>query len=237
MSIPEILTAAGNALDLILSFPGHWLLFIVAFVVIAEALMFVPYVGFTLKMIVATLIGAHSYVLFQDAAAGVRPDLAGIFGAFSLPLMAQTSIVLSGIIPFFIGVLYLQLTGGWPATRFFFGNILKEKPPEASQFERFKYVMQFSAIPFTFVAPLVVLGGVHDSTALVRGVLLGLHHWPILLLLLGISLFAEWGNARMTSGLPKKYALPILGVSMVAFIAWGFSFGYTLYAAIGSVTR
>lgn len=236
MSIPEILEAAADALDLILAFPSHWLLFIAVFVVLAEVLMFIPYVGFTLKFIVATLIGAHSFVLSQDAAAGVKPDLAGIFDAFSLPPVAQASIALSGIIPFFIGVLYLQFKAGWPSTRFFFGNILKDKPPEARHFVRFKYAMQFSAIPFTFVAPLVVLGGIHDSTALVRGVLLGIDHWPLLLLLLGTSLFAEWGNAR-TTRLPNKYAYPILGISLVVFIAWTFAFSYTLYAAIGTVTQ
>lgn len=237
MPVHEILAAARNALDLIFAFPGQWLLFIAAFVVIAEALMFVPYVGFTLKMIVASLIGAQSFVLFQDAVSGVKPDLFGIFAAFSLPPMAQASVVLSGLIPFFIGIFYLQLTSGWPATRFFFGNILKTKPPEARDFERFKYVMQFSAMPFTFVAPLVVLGGIHDSTSLARGVLLGVQHWAVLLPLLGTSLVWEWGSARAASKLPKIYAVPVLVISMLVFIAWTFSFSYTLYAAIGNVAR
>jgi hypothetical protein len=236
MSITELFTSARDALHLILSFPGHWLMFIAAFVVIAEVLMFIPYVGFTLKMAVVSLIGAHSFVLFHEAASDLTPDLTAMFGAFSLPPMAQASIVLSGLIPFLIGVFYLQVTGGWSATKFFFGNILKDKPPEAKHFEHFKYVMQLSAIPFTFVTPLVVLGGIHDSTALSRGVLLGLHHWPVLLLLLGTSLLSEWANAR-TTGIPMKFAIPLLSVSLIAFIAWMFAFSYTLYVAIGSIAR
>jgi hypothetical protein len=237
MSIHEIYIAAGTALDLILAFPGRWMLFIVVFVVVVEAMMFIPYVGFTLKMIVGSLIGAQGFVLFRDAAVGVPPDLSGIFDAFGLPLLAQASIVLGGIIPLIIGILYLQLTVGWPATKFFFGNIMKAKPPEASRFERFKYIMQLGAIPFTFVAPIVIIGGIHDLTAVTRGVLLGLNHWPVLLLLLVTSLLAEWGNARITSDLPKKYAIPLLGFSIVAFIVWTFAFSFTLYTAIAVVPQ
>ncbi len=236
MSINELWPAVTLALDLLVAFPGSWLLFVAAFIVIAESLMFIPYIGFTLKMIVASLVGAQGFVFFREAASGVRPDLTGLFDAFALPPLVQASIVLSGLVPLMIGLLYLQYAAGWSTTKFFFGNILKSKPPEAKLFERFKYVMQISATPFAFVAPLVVLGGVHDHTAFARGLLLGLQNWPLLLLMLGFSLVFEWGAARTTTALPKKFALPVLGVSAIVFIAWTFAFSYTLYEAIGPVS-
>ncbi len=236
MSINELWPAVTLALDLLVAFPGSWLLFIAAFIVIAESLMFIPYIGFTLKMIVASLVGAQGFVFFREAASGVRPDLTGLFDAFALPPLAQASIVLSGLVPLMIGLLYLQYTAGWSATKFFFGNILKAKPPDAKLFERFKYIMQFAAAPFAFIAPLVVLGGVHDQTAFARGLLLGLQHWPLLLLMLGVTVAFEWAAARTTETLPKKFALPVLGVSAFLFIAWTLAFSYSLYEAIGPVS-
>ena len=232
MSIDQILSAATTAFHLILAFPAHWLVFFVVFIVLAQALMFIPYFGFALKLSVGMLIGAQGFVLLRQAASGVSPDLTTIFDAFGLPLMAQASIVLSSLIPFAIGMLYLQFAVGGQATGYFFGNILKAKPPEAVYFERFKYVMNFGTLPFMFVPPLVILGNVHDHTAIVRGTLLALEYWPVVLLLLGISLFGEWANVRVLSLLPKKLAFPLVGFMILANVVWTFAFSFTLYVAI-----
>ena len=123
-------------------------------------------------------------------------------------------------------------TAGGSALKFFFGNILAAAPPDVRHFERFKYVMYVTAVPFTFVAPVVVLGGVLDHTALGHGVALGLRNWPLLVLLLAMSLFFEWGSARATSALPKKYAIAAMVVLLVITIAWTFAFSFTLYEAL-----
>jgi hypothetical protein len=237
MPLVDVVAAAAQALQLLAAYPWHWLAFTFIFLVVAEGLMFVPFIGFVSKLAVASLIAAQCFVLFQQASAGAPPILGSLLQVFALPPAAQACIILSALVPFVAGLFYLQRAAGWPAVKFFFGNILKAKPPEAKHFERFKYVMQFAAVPFTFVAPLVVLGGVHDPTSIVQGVVLGMKNWPVLLLLLAMSLAFEWSSAKLGKGLPKKLAIPVLGLSLVVNLLWAFAFSYSLYELVAPSPR
>ena len=228
MNLSEFLSSASDAWALLASYPFRWLAVVVVFLVAVEGLMFIPYVGFLVKLAVAGIVVPQIVAIFAEAAHGQSPSPVGMLGAFSFPPSTQAVLVGAALFPFAIGVLFLYAKGGTQAIEFFFGNILKSKPPSAELFEQFKYVMQLMALPFTLLAGAVVVKGSVGLAALSAALSAAVANWLPVLLLALIALTFEWSSAQLPSVLPKPIAAAVGGVLLVLFLAWSFAITYTV---------
>jgi hypothetical protein len=232
MNLAEFFSAASAATGFLAEHPLRWLGVVLTFLVAVESLMFIPYVGFALKLAVAGVVGAKVIAMFAAASAGAAPSPAHLLSAFSLPANAQLALAFGAVLPFAAGMVYLYFKAGPSAIDFFFGNIFKVKPPTKELFVQSKYVMQFFALPFTLLAGAVVLKGLSGFGALSAALAAALANWlPILLLgLLGLAF--EWSSAQLPSFMPKWAAGALGGVLLVLFLGWSFAVMYTVSAKV-----
>lgn len=225
------MSAANEALSLLARNPWRWLAVVLVFLVVVESLMFIPYVGFVVKLAVAGVVVAQVIAMFGAAAAGQSPSPLGLLSAFSLPAGAQLVLVLAALLPFAAGILFLYLKGGPQAIEFFFGNIFKTKPPSAAEFEQSKYVMLVVALPLTLLAGAVVIKGLTGLAAVTAALEAAAANWlPVVLI--GVMTFAsEWASAHLPA-MPKPAAAVVGGVLLVAYLAWAFAITYTVSARV-----
>lgn len=233
MSLPEFLTAASAAWSLLATFPLSWLLIVLVFLIVVESLMFIPYAGFVVKLSVAGILAGQIIAIFAAAAVGQSPSPVALIFAFSLPLAAQLALAGSALLPFAAGILFLYIKGGPPAIAFFFGNVLKAKPPSRELFEPFKYLMHVLALPFTFLPGAVVIMGLSGMAAISAALAAAVANWLPVLLLGLLAVGFEWCSVRMPpSRLPKAVAVLLFGVLLIAYLAWSFALTYTVSAKV-----
>ncbi|MEY2688315.1 MAG: hypothetical protein RL375_2513 [Pseudomonadota bacterium] len=232
MSLAEFLSAASAAWALLAASPWRWLWVILVFLISVELLMFIPYVGFVTKMAVAGIVSAQVLALFAAAAAGQEPSPLALMASFSRPLSAQAALAFSALVPFLLAVLVLFLKEGAPAIQFFFGNVLKDKPPPIEVFVPFKYVMQVCALPLTLLAGAVVLQGLSGMAAIQSALTHALANWLPVLLLGLIGLAFEWASGQLPALLPKPAAAAVGGVLLILYLGWSFAALYTVSAQI-----
>jgi hypothetical protein len=228
LSIAEILAAAREALALLAAFPLRWTAAIIIFLLAVESLMFIPHVGFLVKLYVAGVAGAQFLVMFAMAQSREAPRLRVLAWGFSRPLSAQLVLASCSLIPFFAGLLYLACEGGTDNLAYFFGSILSDKAPAQDVFFRFKLVINLAGMPLSFVAPAVVLAGLSGWAALSRGVVASLANWKILAVDFASSIAYEWSSAQVTAAMPDLAGIAIGILLLIAFVAWSVAFGYAL---------
>jgi hypothetical protein len=228
MSALDILRSAAEALSLLAAFPLRLLLATLVFILVSEALMLIPRVGFLLKFCVASLLAAQMLVIYRVAAMGELPRLRILFEAVYLPPSSMLVLFGCALLPFFIGLSYFAFARRADGFRFFFGNVFRTKPPEAKHFLVFKIVMLVTAIPFTYVAPAMVLKGQIGGNALEQGLVAGLLYWPSLLAIMLISAAFEFMMGRLPAALPRKVSAALSIPLLVLFLAFVFAFTYTL---------
>ena len=134
------------------------------------------------------------------------------------------------LVPFLVGIGYLATEGGLQFISFFFGNVLRAKPPATETFLAFKIVMSVFAIPATFVGAAVVLKGLVGWPAVLSGLAVGVTNWRALLVAMVVSFAFEWAMVRVPEIVPRPWSVVLALAALVAFVAWSFSFGYTLSA-------
>jgi hypothetical protein len=224
----DILHSAAAALSLLAAAPWRLLLATVIFIAVSESLMLVPRVGFLLKFCVASLLSAQMLVIFRVAAMGEPPKMRILLDAIYLPPSSMLVLFGCALLPFFVGLSYFALTGRADGLRFFFGNVFKHKPPESKHFLVFKLIMLFGGVPFTYVAPAMVLKGDVGGNALEQGLIAALLYWPSLLAMLLVTVVFEAGMMRLPQALPRKIAAAFSIPLLVLFVAYVFAFTYTL---------
>lgn len=202
------------------------------FLVVVESLMFIPFVGFVVKLAVAGIVIAQVIAIFAAAAAGQEPGPAAMLSAFSLPLSTQLVLAGAALLPFAVGTLFLYIRGGPKAVEFFYGNIFKTKPPAAALFEQFKYLMQAVSLPFTFLAGAVVIKGLSGFAAVWAALAAAANNWLPVLLLGLLAIAFEWSSAKLSTLLPKGAAAVLGGVLLVAYLAGTFALTYTVSAKV-----
>lgn len=232
MNLAESFSAASEATGLLLEHPLRWLGVVLAFLVAVESVMFIPYVGFALKLAVAGVVGAKVIAMFAAASAGRTPSPVHLLSAFSLPARAQLVLVFAALLPFAAGMGYLYLKAGPSAIEFFFGNMFKVKPPEKELFEHSKYVMLIFALPLKLLAGAVVLRGLSGFGALSTALTAAFMNWLPILLLGLIGLAFEWSAVQLSSLSPKWAAGAAVGVLLVLFLGWSFAVMYTVSARV-----
>ncbi len=228
MTALDIFRSAADALALLGAAPWRLLLAAVFFLVVAEGLMFIPRVGFVLKICVASLLAVQVLAMLKVTALGEPPSLLILFDAVYLPAATMAVLCLCGLLPFAVGTGLLALRGPGRGARYFFGNVLKDRPPAPRDFLVFKAAMYVVAIPFTFVAPGVVLKGYIGWNALAQGLVAALLYWPapLALLLIGLAFeaFATW----LPTARPRRSSAAIVMVSLLLYVLFTFAFTYTL---------
>jgi len=228
MNLTQILSAAIEALGLLSMYPFTWLAIVVIFLVCVEGLMFIPYVGFVAKLMVAALVATQIIAIFAAADAGTAPSLSALLSAFSRPLSTQLVLFVSALLPFAAGLIYLYWKAGPSAIDFFFGNVLTSKPPEKGQFVQFKYVMNVLALPFTFLAGAIVIKGLAGWAALAAALTAAMTNWLAVLLLLLMALALEFVTTQLPVIMPKAVGGTLAVLLLVGFLIWSFAFTYTL---------
>ena len=232
MNLTEFLSAASEAWTLLGAHPLRWIAVVVVFLLAVESLMFIPYVGFVIKLAVAGVVVPQIIAMFAAASQGQLPIPSAMLGAFSVPLNTMLVLVAAALIPFAGGVAFLYAKGGWQAIEFFFGNVFKVKPPPAHLFEQFKYVMQLLAIPFTLLAGAVVVKGLVGLGAASAAVSAAVTNWLPVLVIGALAFVFEWLSAQLPHFLPKP-AAAVLGIALlIAFLAFSFSLTYTVSARV-----
>jgi hypothetical protein len=230
MNLAQIWISAIEAANLLVAYPLSWFALVIVFLVVAEGVMFIPYVGFTIKLFLASILAAQVLALFADASAGQTPQITKLFDAFSLPASAQLALFAAALVPFLLGLLYLFAKGGTPAIGFFFGNVLKLKPPSPALFLRFKAVMHLAVLPFTFLGGAIVLKGLSGWVAVSTAISVAISNGWVLVVLLVFTLCFEGLMAAVPVTLSKAVGSPVVGVLLVIYVAWSFAFVYTLSA-------
>jgi len=232
VNLPEFLNAASDAWSLLAAYPLRWLAVVLVFLVAVECLMFIPYIGFVVKLAVASVLIAQVIAIFAAAAIGQSPNPAGMLSAFSMPIGTQVVLAGAALFPFFAGIAFLYLKGGPQAIEFFFGNILKTKPPSPAQFEQFKYVMQLVSLPFTFIAGAVVIKGLVGMDALSAAAVAAAANWLPVLILGVLALAFEWSSVQLPLIMPKWAAAIVGGVLLAVYLAWTFAITYSVSAKV-----
>ena len=232
MTFPQFLSTVSQALRLLATYPFRSLAVALVFLVVVEAFMFIPYVGFVLKVALAAVIGAQALAIFAAAAAGRGPSPAGFLSAFSLPATAQAALVFGGLVPFAAGMLFLYVKAGPTALEFFFGNIFEAKPPAQNLFIQMKYIMLLFGLPFTFLAGAVVLKGLSGFAAISAALTAAVSNWLPILLLALITLAYEGMSVQLPAFMPKLAATVVSGLLLLLFVAWSFAIVYTVSARV-----
>ena len=235
MQLEAVLASAAQAWALLAAYPFSWLAVVVVFLVAVEALTFIPYIGFLLKLAVAGIVGAQLFSLFVGAASGSPPNPLSLFAAFGLPVAAQLTLAFAAALPLLAGLLYLYLTSGASSLRFFFGNIFKEKPPGPAAFVRFKYVMHLVALPLSLVVGAVVLTGASGVGAFTAALSAAAANWLPVLSLGLLAVAFEGLSVALPQRLPKPMAIATGIVLLVAFVAWSSAFVFAVSARAWSV--
>jgi hypothetical protein len=223
MAALDLLRAAAEALSLLAAAPWALLLASAVFLLLAEGLMFVPRIGFILKLCIGSLLAAQMLVLFKVAALGEPPQLRTLFEAVYLPLDSMLVLCLCGLLPFGAGLAALAVRRK-EALEYFFGNILKQKRPAPADFMVFKLATHLIAAPFTFVAAAMVLKGYRGWNALEQGLVAALLYWQAPLVLMLLSMTFDWLMSRLPRRAGAVLSLPLL----LVYVLLQFAFTYTL---------
>jgi hypothetical protein len=227
MAALDLLRAAADALSLLAASPWRLLLACAVFLLATEGLMFIPRAGFVLKLCVGSLLAAQMLVMFKVAALGEPPQLQTLLDAAYLPYPSMLVLFLTALLPFAAGLAVLALRQP-AAQRYFFGNILKTKPPAPRDFMAFKLAMHALAAPFTFVAAAMVLKGYRGWNAMEEGLLAALLYWQAPLALFLLSFGFDLLMNQLQKWLPPKLFAALSMPLLLIYLLFLFAFTYTL---------
>jgi hypothetical protein len=231
LSAREIFACAAQASRWIMRDPLRWFAIALAFLVFAESLMLVPYIGFILKMSAAAVI--ETQILAMLAASGAReaPRPLDLLHAFQLPLASQLVVVLSALVPFAAGILFLYLQGGGAAIAHFFGDVATDRAPDADVFFLFKCVMYVVAIPFAFFTSAVGVAKLTGWAAAAAGFSAARKNLLALAVSLALAIAFELALGALSSSGSLPGAILSI-VSLVVVLAWDFAFSFALATRI-----
>jgi hypothetical protein len=223
MKFADIAHCAHDALNALGVFPGTWALTVIVFLGVVESIALVPYVGFLLKVSVGAILNAQTLLMFGSAARGKQPRLRTLAYGFRRPPSAQAVLMISGLVPFLSGVLYLIVRANAATASVFFGHVSAPAHVEHGLLLQSKYAMYVATLPFTFLAPVVVIERAAGWRALTQSFRLAACHWRLLGTLLVLSCAFDASVAGLTSHMPRPLAITLALALTVSFIAYSFA--------------
>ena len=237
MTLKQIRAAASEAIQLLSKNTFAWLAAILIFLILSEGMMFIPYVGFLVKLLVASLLAAGIIGMFWHASTSANPKLGEVFSGFKLPIAGQITLFVSVAIPFAIGIVYLYAQAGQLGVAYFFGNILRDKPPAKDLFVAFKTIMYLVATPLVFVGAAVVLKRLSGFEAFKVAIGAALRHWQAIFILLVMNLTFEQVLVITAEVMPEVTTVIVTVSLLLLYIAWSSAFTYTLAVRALSLVR
>lgn len=106
---PSLLAAA---VALVLKRPWRWFGLYLLWLLAVESLMFVPVVGFVLKLALAGITAVSLYHVLDRLQAGEAPGVRELLFGFRLPLSSQLMLAAASLLPFAAGLVVLAVTQG-----------------------------------------------------------------------------------------------------------------------------
>jgi len=181
----------------------------------------VPGIGFLIKIGLASLLFAQMLLLFRDADRGQSPNMMTLLHTLSMPMTSQLALVLSEWATFGIAVVFLWQAGGADAALTFFAEPHADATLDASLYFEFKVVLFVASAPLTFLAPAIVLAGVHGATVLRVALLAAVRNPLFVVLLLCLDIALEFVLSRLdeAGGIGLWIHLPLLVLSLVYELA------------------
>ena len=218
--------ASRHAFALLKARPLRWLAWTLCTLVVVESLTFVPYVGFLLKLGLASLLFGQWMLAFADVDVGRAPDPRILLRAFAQPFAVQWAVIVAGVAPFVVSVGVLAtVADGWTTMGFFFGHMTRGAAPGPVATFGFKVLMAALGAMLVFVPGFAVLtgvGGVAAIGAALRAV--AINRRPVLLLF-GVTVALEAAQIALTSA-PLPVALTVSIVLLLAYLPWSIAIAY-----------
>ena len=225
LTLKDIAESVLAAFSLLKAYPLRWLGFALLFLLCVEPLMFIPYVGFAIKLALSSLFAAQMLVLGSEAAAHKAPSVKTLLAAFRIAPPKLTLLVLTTWTMFAIGIAWLWFTDGDASVGYFFGNILVDAAPSTRSFTQFKLVLFAAGTLFSFVAPVIVLTSTPSTDVLPLAFKAAIANVPLIVVSLVIDAGFELATIQLglMGGVGAALSLGLLLLSVM----WGFVFAYT----------
>ena len=238
LSFAEFLDSLRESFALLWARPFKWLLITVVFLIAVESLMFIPYVGFVVKLAVAGLLIPQWLLMFADVNAGQTPKMRRLLGGFTRSPGQIWVLIAAVLFPFLAGALYLIIAGGWQGAEYFFGHMSKASAPSPERFYVFKLVMGAVSPGFAFVAAAVALRHRSGRDALADNFSAAIRNWPVLVFLFTVNAAFDALEVSLPSAMPMVAAVILSIVLLIVFVAWIASFTYAISVrALGIAPR
>lgn len=225
LSLADIGAAAREAFALLAAYPLRWIGITLLFLLCVEPLAFIPYVGFAVKLAVATILSAQMLRLARQSAIGEPPSLQTLWAAHRMPLAKMAILTLAAWFMLACAMVWLGLIAGASSVQFFFGNLLTAAPLSTGLFFQVKVVMYLVATTLLFLSPILVLTPTPAGDALPLALKAAAGNLPLLLVWMLINIGAELAMLYLAS-------LGVMGAAVsialtVPVLMWGFAFSYT----------
>jgi hypothetical protein len=232
LSFAEFLAAVRQSFVLPSRHPLRWLAFTILFLVVVEATSLVPYVGFLIKITVASLMVRQWMQLLADVDAGGLPRLNRLFGGFNRPFSELWPLLAAGLIPLAFGIAFLMLAGrGWHDVAFLFGVLGESSPLDYGRFVMFKAVMYAIALPLVFVATGIAVYNQRGLVVIYESIVVTSRNWLVMVFVLFVEIAFELVQWQLSVQAPRGLAVMALIASSILFFAWTLSFSYALSVA------
>jgi hypothetical protein len=232
LSFAEFLAALRKSFALPSSHPLRWLALTILFLVAVEATSLVPYVGFFIKVTLASLMVRQWMQLLADVDGGGLPRLNRLFGGFNRPFSELWPLLAAGLIPLAFGIAFLLLAGrGWHDAAFLFGALGEASPPDYGRFVMFKAVMYAVALPLVFVATGIAVYNQRGLVVIYESIVVASRNWLVMVFVLLVEIAFEIAQWQLSVLAPSGLAVTALIASSILFFAWALSFSYALSVA------
>jgi hypothetical protein len=171
------------------------------------------------------ILSVQALSMFIEATSGRAPRLRTLLVGFKRPWGVLFVLMTSGLAPFLAGVSYVCLRANWEAATFFFaGAHAHPHAPPHALFLQMKCVMYLAGLPFTFVAPVVVLESPHSyERALARTFVVLIQHLSPALAIVGLSCVFELVTSVIVSGIPAPASVLLALTLAGLYIAYSFA--------------
>lgn len=188
LSPTQILHSAIQAANLVQRHLWRWALLGLLCLILLETCGLIPYLGFTLKIALASIVTAQFISMLTPSAAMQQPSPAGLLKITAMPWTAWALLALSGMTCFGIGLLIMGLSLNWQSLAFFFSRPGQYPAPSQPAWLVFKLAMSISGLFFFFLPVNVRLKKLSPLQSLLLSVR-GIWHNKLLALLM-LSLIA-----------------------------------------------
>lgn len=224
LTLKDIAESVLAAFSLLKAYPLRWLGFALLFLLCVEPLMFIPYVGFAIKLALSSIFAAQMLMLGSEAAAHKAPSVKTLLAAFRIAPPKLTLLVLTTWIMFAIGIAWLWVIDGDASVRYFLGNILVDAAPSTGSFTQFKLVLFAAGTLLSFVPPVIVLTSTPSTDVLPLAFKAAFANAPLLIFSLAISVGLELAMTPL-GAFGVVGAVLSLCVTVLS-VMWGFAFAY-----------